>query len=66
MPEAYTHPCGSLGSSRARKLRQFCKEHQIRGYSTVYNRKKLDGLVNFLIAQQVTSAQVVEFVEMLA
>ncbi|MCC5669609.1 hypothetical protein LC653_38795 [Nostoc sp. CHAB 5784] len=50
----------------ARKLRQFCKERQIQGYSTVYNRKKLDGLVDFLIAQQVTSAQVVEFVEMLA
>jgi hypothetical protein len=49
-----------------RKLRQFCKERQIQGYSTVYNRKKLDGLVDFLIAQQVTSAQVVEFVEMLA
>ncbi|MFN6462526.1 MAG: hypothetical protein RMZ41_011840 [Nostoc sp. DedVER02] len=50
----------------ARKLRQFCKERQIQGYSSVYNRKKLDGLVDFLIAQQVTSAQVVEFVEMLA
>lgn len=50
----------------ARKLRQFCKERRIQGYSTVYNRKKLDGLVDFLIAQQVTSAQVVEFVEMLA
>jgi len=49
-----------------RKLRQFCKERQIQGYSTVYNRKKLDGLVDFLIAQQVTSAQVVELVEMLA
>ncbi|ALF55330.1 hypothetical protein ACX27_24915 [Nostoc piscinale CENA21] len=50
----------------ARKLRQFCKERRIQGYSTVYNRKKLDGLVDFLIAQQVTSAQVVECVEMLA
>jgi len=49
----------------ARKLRQFWKEHQIQGYSTVYNRKKLDGLVDFLIAQQVTSAQVIEFVEMI-
>ena len=50
----------------AQKLRQFCKERRIQGYSTVYNRKKLDGLVDFLIAQQVTSAQVVECVEMLA
>jgi hypothetical protein len=50
----------------ARKLRQFCKERRIQGYSTVYNRKKLDGLVDFLIAQQVTSAQVAECVEMLA
>ncbi|MBD2514667.1 hypothetical protein H6G93_06525 [Nostoc sp. FACHB-973] len=50
----------------ARKLRQFCKERRIQRYSTVYNRKKLDGLVDFLIAQQVTSAQVVECVEMLA
>ncbi len=49
-----------------RKLRQFCKKRRIQGYSTVYNRKKLDGLVDFLIAQQVTSAQVVECVEMLA
>ncbi|BAY63661.1 hypothetical protein NIES22_37490 [Calothrix brevissima NIES-22] len=49
-----------------RKLRQFCKERRIQGYSTVYNRKKLNGLVDFLIAQQVTSAQVVECVEMLA
>ena len=50
----------------ARKLRQFCKERRIQGYSTVYNHKKLDGLVDFLIAQQVTSTQVVECVEMLA
>ncbi|KYC34554.1 hypothetical protein WA1_51100 [Scytonema hofmannii PCC 7110] len=43
----------------ARKLRSFCKERKLKGYSVVYNKHSLDGLVDFLLARGFTYSQIV-------
>lgn len=36
-----------------RKLRDFCRNHEIKGYAAAYRQRRLDGLVEFLFAKQI-------------
>lgn len=49
------HNLKALG---ARKLRDFCRETKIKGYASAYNRRGLDGLVDFLFVQQIYAHQI--------
>lgn len=41
-----------------RKLRDFCRNSKIKGYASAYNRRGLDGLVEFLLAKQIYAHQI--------
>lgn len=43
----------NLKALGTRKLRDFCRNSKIKGYASAYNRGGLDGLVDFLLAQQI-------------
>lgn len=48
----------NLKAFGTRKLRDFCRDSKIKGYASAYNRGGLDGLVDFLLAQQIHAHQV--------
>jgi hypothetical protein len=43
----------SLKTLGVRQLRDFCKNRKIKGYAAVYNQRGIDGLVEFLLQQQI-------------
>ncbi|AFZ01530.1 hypothetical protein [Calothrix sp. PCC 6303] len=43
----------SLKALGVRQLRDFCKNRKIKGYAAVYNQRGIDGLVEFLLQQQI-------------
>lgn len=43
----------NLKALGVRKLRDFCKNRKIKGYAAVYNQQGIDGLVEFLLQQQI-------------
>jgi hypothetical protein len=43
----------NLKSLGMRQLRDFCKNRKIKGYAAVYNQRGIDGLVEFLLQQQI-------------
>ncbi|BDA70024.1 unknown protein [Calothrix sp. PCC 7716] len=53
--------CQNLKALGARKLRDFCRNRQIKGYASAYNRRGLDGLVDFLSAKQIYAHQIEQF-----
>lgn len=48
----------NLKALGARKLRNFCRDWEIKGYASAYNRRGLDGLVDFLSAKQISAHQI--------
>ncbi|BDA72367.1 hypothetical protein CAL7716_065330 [Calothrix sp. PCC 7716] len=48
----------NLKALGTRKLRDFCRNSKIKGYASAYNRSGLDGLVDFLLAQQIYAHQI--------
>jgi hypothetical protein len=53
--------CQNLKALGARKLRNFCRDREIKGYASAYNRRGLDGLVDFLSAKQIYAHQIEQF-----
>ena len=51
----------NLKALGARKLRNFCRDREIKGYASAYNRRGLDGLVDFLSAKQIYAHQIEQF-----
>lgn len=52
-----------------RKLRDFCKNHKIKGYATPCKQRGIDGLVEFLLQQQIYARNIeqqVKYVEISA
>lgn len=45
------------------KLRDFCRNAKIKGYASAYNRRGLDGLVEFLLAKQIYAHQIEQKLE---
>jgi hypothetical protein len=45
--------CENLKALGVRQLRDFCKNRKIKGYAAVYNQRGIDGLVEFLLQQQI-------------
>jgi hypothetical protein len=43
----------NLKALGVRQLRDFCKNRKIKGYAAVYNQGGIDGLVEFLLQQQI-------------
>jgi hypothetical protein len=43
----------SLKALGVRQLRDFCKNRKIKGYAAVYNQGGINGLVEFLLQQQI-------------
>ncbi len=43
----------SLKALGVRQLRDFCKNRKIKGYAAIYNQRGIDGLVEFLLQQQI-------------
>jgi hypothetical protein len=43
----------NLKALGVRKLRHFCKNCKIKGYAAVYNQRGIDGLVEFLLQQEI-------------
>ncbi|RUT01594.1 hypothetical protein DSM106972_066910 [Dulcicalothrix desertica PCC 7102] len=41
-----------------RKLRDFCRNREIKGYAAAYRQRGLDGLVEFLFAKQIHAYQI--------
>ena len=48
----------NLKALGARKLRDFCRDSKIKGYAAAYNQRGLDGLLEFLLAQQIYAHQI--------
>ncbi|NJL61515.1 MAG: hypothetical protein HC903_06390 [Methylacidiphilales bacterium] len=53
----------SLKALGVRKLRDFCKNRKIKGYAAVYNQQGIDGLVEFLLQQQIYARNIEQQVE---
>jgi hypothetical protein len=59
----------SLKALGVRQLRDFCKNRKIKGYAAVYNQRGIDGLVEFLLQQQIYARNIeqqVKHLEILA
>ncbi|GJD19938.1 hypothetical protein RIVM261_048940 [Rivularia sp. IAM M-261] len=48
----------NLKALGTRKLRDFCRNSKIKGYASAYNRRGLDGLVEFLLTKQIYAHQI--------
>jgi hypothetical protein len=59
----------NLKALGVRQLRDFCKNRKIKGYAAVYNQRGIDGLVEFLLQQQIYARNIeqqVKHLEILA
>jgi hypothetical protein len=45
--------CQNLKALGIRKLRDFCRTREMKGYAVAYRQRGLDGLVEFLFAKQI-------------
>ncbi|PAX51027.1 hypothetical protein [Brunnivagina elsteri] len=53
----------SLKALGVRQLRDFCKNRKIKGYAAIYNQRGIDGLVEFLLQQQIYARNIEQQVE---